>query len=303
MIRRHHVRVPVAARLAPMVLLLALCGCSALDHGFLNAAGPVATDERHLFFIVSAVLVFVAGPVLLLVPLFAWHYRLGNADDAYRPNWNFSWWVEGLIWIPPIGIVIGLAVLLWNWTHLDDPYRKLAGGPPIEVEAVALDWKWLFIYPDEGFATVNQLALPVGRPMHIRLTSGTVMQSLLIPQLSGQIYAMAGMTTELNIAASRPGRYLGQNTQYNGAGFARQKFTVLALSGADYQAWLGRVHRAPAILDQAAWRTISQRTVAPHPRFFGAVVPGLFQRVLTETSGGAHAAMTAHAAELAKDAR
>ncbi|WP_010216335.1 cytochrome o ubiquinol oxidase [Sphingomonas sp. PAMC 26621] len=285
MIRREQVRMPGAARLAALSLAFALCGCSALEHGFLNAAGPVAADERHLFIIVSIVLLFVAGPVLLLTPLFAWHYRLGNAADSYKPKWNFSWWVEGLIWIPPTGIVIGLAVLLWTWTHVDDPYRKLAGGPPIEVEAVALDWKWVFIYPDEGVATVNQLAIPVGRPVHIRLTSGTVMQSLLIPQLAGQIYAMAGMTTELNVAASRPGQYLGQNTQYNGAGFARQKFTVLALRGNGYQAWLGRMHAAPQILDQTVWHALSQRAAAPRPLFFGAVQPGMFQRVLAQTSG------------------
>lgn len=285
MIRREQVGMPGAARLAALSLAVALGGCSALEHGFLNAAGPVAADERHLFIIASIVLLFVAGPVLVLTPLFAWHYRLGNAADSYKPKWNFSWWVEGLIWIPPTGIVIGLAVLLWTWTHADDPYRKLPGGQPIEVEAVALDWKWVFIYPDEGVATVNQLAIPVGRPVHIRLTSGTVMQSLLIPQLAGQIYAMAGMTTELNIAASRPGQYLGQNTQYNGDGFARQKFTVLALRGNAYQAWLGRMHAAPQILDQTLWQSLSKRAVAPRPLFFGTVQPGMFAHVLAQTSG------------------
>lgn len=287
----HHVGMPGATRFAPLVLLLALCGCSALDHGFLNAAGTVAAHERQLFLIVSVILVFVAGPVLVLVPLFAWHYRLGNAADAYRPKWNFSWWVEGLIWIPPTGIVLVLAVLLWTWTHIDDPYRRLPGSAPVEVEVVALDWKWLFIYPDEGIATVNQLALPVGRPVHLRLTSGTVMQSLLIPQLAGQIYAMAGMTTELNIAASRPGRYLGQNTQYNGAGFARQKFTVLALRSPDYQRWVGRVHGARPVLDESTWRKLARRSVQPQPLFFGAVQPGSFARVVAETGGAAHGTM------------
>ena len=286
MIRRDDKRAPRVARLMPLgLVLLGLCGCSALSHGFLNAAGPVATDERSLFIVVSIVLLFVAGPVVLLTPIFAWRYRLGNRHVSYRPNWNFSWWVEALIWIPPSGIVIGLAVLLWHWTHFDDPYRKLPGAVPIEVQAIALDWKWVFVYPDEGIATVNQLAIPVGRPVHIRLTSGTVMQSLLIPQLAGQIYAMGGMKTELNIAASRPGQYQGQNTQYNGAGFARQKFATLALRGADYQAWLGRVHRAADVLDMARWRQVSQRSVPPQPLFFGTVQPNLFARVVAATGG------------------
>jgi cytochrome o ubiquinol oxidase subunit 2 len=303
MIRRECMRLPVARWAVSVGLLVALGGCSALGHGFLAAAGPVATHERQLFLIVSAILVFVAGPVLLLTPLFAWHYRLGNADDAYRPNWNFSWWVEALIWIPPIGIVVVLAVLLWTWTHIDDPYRKLPGAAPIEIEAIALDWKWLFIYPDEGIATINQLAIPVGRPVHIRLTSATVMQSMLIPRLAGQIYAMGGMTTELNLAASRPGQYLGKNTQYNGAGFARERFTVLALPGAGYQAWLGRAHAAPRMLDQTNWSAVAERSVVPQPIFFGTVQPGLFAQVIAKT-GGPGAAGTMHGTPMkAKDAR
>lgn len=300
---KRFLRMPLLRRAVPLVVLLCLGGCTALGHGFLNAAGPVAGHERQLFITVSIVLVFVAGPVLLLTPLFAWHYRIGNAADAYRPNWNFSWGVEGLIWIPPIGIVIGLGILLWHWTHIDDPYRKLDGGPPIEVEAVALDWKWLFIYPDEGVATVNQLAIPVGRPVHIKLTSGTVMQSMLIPQLAGQIYAMGGMTTELNIAASKAGRYLGQNTQYNGAGFAREKFAVLALDGRGYQAWMERTHGPGQILDEAGWRKLSQRTVVPHPMFFGGVQPGLFRQVLTETGGMAHSGMATAVPPKSKDVK
>ena len=203
-------------------LPLVLGGCAALQLGVVNHAGPVAAEQWHLYLIVGAVLVFVAGPVLLLVPLIAWHYRLSNKGDAYRPDWGFSWPLEILVWIPPIGIVIGLAFLLWSATHRLDPYRPLtAAQPPVEVQVVALDWKWLFIYPDEGVATVNQLVIPVGRPVHLSLTSGTVMQSLLIPQLAGQIYAMAGMKTQLNLAASRAGVFRGQNTQFNGRGWRR----------------------------------------------------------------------------------
>ena len=117
--------------------------------------------------------------------------------------------------------------MLWHYTHTLDPYRPIASDQPaLEVQAVGLDWKWLFIYPDERIAAVDQLVIPVGRPVHISLTSGTVMQSLMIPQLAGQIYAMAGMTTQLNLAASRPGVYRGENTQFNGAGFQNEKFDV-----------------------------------------------------------------------------
>lgn len=276
-------RLPVIA--APLSLL---SGCGALSHGFLAAGGPVAGAERHLFLVVCAVLLFVALPVLLLVPLFAWHYRLSNTDHAYRPKWEFSWYVEGLIWIPPAGIVVGLAVLLWQWTQIDDPYRKLPGGSPVEVQAIALDWKWVFVHPDDGVAEVNRLTIPVGRPVHIRLTSGTVMQSLLIPRLAGQIYAMAGMTTEHNIAAHSPGRFGGENTQYNGAGFQHQKFDVVALASADYERWLMKADAGRLMLDEAMWRRLSARSTITAPITFSAVSPHLFDRVVASAGGAAH---------------
>ena len=134
-----------------------------------NHAGPVAASQWHLYIIVGIVLVFVAGPVLLLTPIIAWHYRLSNKRHAYQADWDFSWPLEGLIWLPPTGIVIGLAFVLWHYTHVLDPYRPLPSSqPPIEVQAVGLDWKWLFIYPDQQVATVNQLAIPVGRPVAYR---------------------------------------------------------------------------------------------------------------------------------------
>ncbi len=266
-------------------LPLVLGGCAALQLGVVNHAGPVAAEQWHLYLIVGAVLVFVAGPVLLLVPLIAWHYRLSNKGDAYRPDWGFSWPLEILVWIPPIGIVIGLAFLLWSATHRLDPYRPLtAAQPPVEVQVVALDWKWLFIYPDEGVATVNQLVIPVGRPVHLSLTSGTVMQSLLIPQLAGQIYAMAGMKTQLNLAASRAGVFRGQNTQFNGRGFQDQKFDVIATDAAAYARWLVRVKASGRPLDRKNLERITARSVEPKPEHFSRVPPSLFRSIMVAST-------------------
>lgn len=266
-------------------LPLVLGGCAALQLGVVNHAGPVAAEQWRLYLIVGAVLVFVAGPVLLLVPLVAWHYRLSNKDDAYRPDWGFSWPLEILVWIPPIGIVIGLAFLLWSATHRLDPYRPLtAAQPPVEVQVVALDWKWLFIYPDEGVATVNQLVIPVGRPVHLSLTSGTVMQSLLIPQLAGQIYAMAGMKTQLNLAASRRGVFRGQNTQFNGRGFQDQKFDVIATDAAAYARWLVRVKASGRPLDQSNLARVTARSVEPKPQLFSRVPPNLFRSLMVAST-------------------
>ena len=267
-----------------MLTLLPLGGCAALKLGVVNHAGPVAASQWHLYLIVGAVLVFVAGPVLLLVPIIAWHYRLSNKDSAFKPKWIFSWPLEGLIWIPPTGIVIGLGFVLWHYTHLLDPYRRIASAqPPLEVQAVALDWKWLFIYPGEHVATVNELDLPVGRPVHLSLTSGTVMQSLMVPQLAGQIYAMAGMTSQLNLEATRPGIFKGENTQFNGSGFQEEKFNVVARPPAEFAAWLGTVRASNHPLDAAALSTVFRRSVLPRPVGFSAAPGDLFQRVLARS--------------------
>jgi len=265
-----------------------LTGCAALDHGILNAQGPVAAQERHLLLVVSAILLFVWVPVVILVPLMAWHYRRSNTSDAYRPKWAFSWPLEGLIWIPPIGIVVLLAFLLWPATQKDDPYTRRAGhGAPIRVQAIALDWKWVFIYPDAGVATVNQLAVPAGRPVHVSLTSGTVMQSLLLPQLAGQVYAMAGMRTRMNFAADRPGTFRGENTQFSGRGFAHQKFPINSMTAKGYAAWLAWARAVGRPLDRAAWAKLS-RPGTTGPQTFSAVPRHFFDRVVAATGGASH---------------
>ncbi|MBA8914139.1 COX aromatic rich motif-containing protein [Methylorubrum thiocyanatum] len=271
--------------------LLPLGGCGVLDHGFLGAAGPVADETRSLFYTVCVILIFVAGPVLVLTPIFAWHYRLSNTKSAYRPQWGFNWPLEGFIWIPPAIIVVVLAVFLWRGTHRLDPYKPLAAdASPVEVQVVALDWKWLFIYPEEGVASVDELVFPAGRPVHLSLTSGTVMQSFFIPQLAGQIYAMAGMTTQLNLAAHKSGRFRGENTQFNGMGFQNQKFPVLAESEDGYRAWLARAKRSGKTLDMDAYKTLSARSVQAQPSQFGSVAPKLFKSILALDDAGAHAA-------------
>ena len=271
---------------APLTLLMT--GCSALDHGILNAQGPVADHERHLLLTVSGILLFVWVPIVILVPLIAWHYRQSNTKSAFRPKWAFSWPLEGFIWIPPIGIVILLAFMLWPATQKDDPYTRLSGrGAPVHVQAIALDWKWVFIYPDERIATVNQLAVPAGRPVEVELTSGTVMQSLLLPQLAGQIYAMAGMRTQLNFAADHPGRYLGENVQFNGGAFAHQKFPILSLTPDAYAAWLARAHKVDKPLDGAAWAALSRRDTTG-AQTFSDVPRGFFDQVVTATGGASH---------------
>jgi cytochrome o ubiquinol oxidase subunit II len=259
-------------------------GCALTHAGFLNAAGPIAAGERHLLAEVGMVMLFVVGPVLVLTPLFAWHYRLTNAQDAFRPKWNFSWVLEFFIWIPPTLIVVGLSVALWIGTHRFDPYAPLGGTVmPLEVQAVGFDWKWLFIYPDSDVATVNELVVPVERPVHISLTSATVMQSLFVPQLAGQIYAMPGMTTQLNLSANRAGVFPGQNSQYNGAGFAQDRFSVRALTPAEYELWLTRTRASARPLTNQAVSALAVPSTESQALFFSTAPPDLFQHILEDT--------------------
>ena len=274
--------------LAFVCLVPFLTGCGVLDHGFLNAQGPVAAHERHLFRVVFGILFFVWVPVIILVPAFAYHYRLSNTKDAFRPKWAFSWTLEGFIWLPPFAIVVLLAILLWPATQRDDPYTRLAErGPPLRIQAIALDWKWVFIYPDSHVATVNQLAVPAGRPVQLQLTSGTVMQSLLLPQLAGQIYAMAGMRTKLNFAADKPGRYMGENVQFSGEKFAQQKFAIIAMTPDAYRGWLDKAKTVNRPLDAKAWATLSKRDTVS-PATFSSVPAHFFDDVVSADGGGTH---------------
>lgn len=282
-----------ALRSAALLLALsALSGC-ALGHGFLYAAGPVARSEREMFLIVLAVMMFVIVPIWIAAPLVAWHYRLRNSATAYRPNWDFNWWIEASIWIPPTLIVAGLGWLMWVRTAKLDPYKPLAlAGPPLEIQAVSLDWKWLFIYPSQHVAALNALVIPVGRPVSISMTSATVMQSLFIPRLAGQIYTMAGMTTRLHLAADTPGAYVGENTQYNGDGFQEQKFIVTAMPPARFEAWVAGVHRDGQSFDAAAQDRLFKRSTPNQPVLYNGVSDGFFKTVLDRYKSGVRAAIS-----------
>ncbi len=258
-----------------------------MDRGFLSPAGPIAGAIRSEFLFVCIIMLFVIGPVLILTPIIAWHYRLSNTKSAYRPQWSFSWSLEGLIWIPPTLIVIGLAVFLWRDTHRLDPYRPLP-GEPLDVQVIAMDWKWMFIYPAQNVATVNRLVIPAGQPVHLSLTSATVMQSILMPRLAGQISVMAGMRTQLNFQADAPGTYLGENVQFNGMGFQNQKFSVDAMSAGDFSRGIAQTRARPNRLDAAAYENLSHRPTLPNALAFGAVEPDLFKHVLDQSQRSGH---------------
>jgi len=261
--------------------------------GFVDPQGPVAAAQREHFLFVVAVLMFVLVPIVGATIFLLLRYRYGRKGGAYRPDWTFSPFWEVVIWIGPVVIVVGLSVLLWFETQRLDPYRPIQGaGAPLEVEVVAYDWKWLFIYPDLGIATVNELALPAGRQVAFRLTSETVMQSFFIPALGSQIYAMPRMVTQLHLATFRPGEMTGRNAQYNGEEFHDQTFRVDILDGGTFKDWVAGVRAAERPLDPRALTALGARGSAqdaaealglasPGELRFSTVPDGTFARLAT----------------------
>ena len=272
-----------------LVLLLAcpilLNGCSLYAQGFLAPEGPVAQTQRGQFFNVLAWMLIVVVPLWIATPLILWRFRLFGAG-RYRPDWTKHRALEGAIWGISVFIVIALAVPLWRTTHDLDPYRQVGPGKPLEIQVIGLDWKFLFLYPKQRIATVNLLVIPAARPIRLRLTSASAMQSLFIPRLAGQIYMMGGMETELNLRADVPGTFRGQNAQYNGKHFSDQKFETRALSDADFAAWLNAARDGSQKLDAAKYDALTEPSILTAPRVFSGFPDELFHQTVTQVAEG-----------------
>ena len=249
----------------------------------LNPKGPIADAQRGLLIDAFSVMLIVVVPVIVMALLFAWRYRASNRNARYAPTWANSAKVDAVVWLVPALIVIAVGILVWRSTHKLDPYREIASDlPPLDIQVVAQDWKWLFIYPEQGIAVVNQMAIPAGRPISLRITSDTVMNSFYVPALAGQIYAMAGMQTRLQMLANAPGKFVGRNTQYSGGGFSDQFFEVLATSPADFDAWVAKVKQAPGKLDAAAYAKLAEKSRLVPIAYFSAVEPRLFDSIIAK---------------------
>jgi cytochrome o ubiquinol oxidase subunit 2 len=243
--------------------------------------GPIALAERDLLFKAVAIMMIVIIPVWVMAALFIWRYRGTSRSARYTPNLAYYWPVEILVWGVPAAIIVWLGLHLWHNTYKLDPYSAIDPGvAPLKVEAVAQDWKWLFIYPDQNIAVVNELALPVNTPVSIEITSDTVMNSLLIPALAGQIYAMAGMRTELHVLADKPGQFWGRNAQYSGAGFANQQFRVIAGSKEDFDAWVDKAKQSSDTLDAATYETLAKPSQKVPVTYYSGVEPNLFDKII-----------------------
>jgi len=263
------------ARILPVCGLALLSGCSSFP--LFDTRGPIGEREITIIVIAFCVMMIVVLPVFVMTFLFAWRYRASNLKAIYAPHWGRSFKIDLMMWLVPAVIVAALGGLEWQATHTLNPYRPLTStADPVEIDAVALNWKWLFIYPAEHVATVNQLVFPARVPVSFRLTSATVMTSFFIPNLGSQIYAMPGMRTKLNLLANRPGIYTGRNYQYSGNGFSWMQFEVRVASRRQFRVWLAAVRRSPHTLDAAALRQLERPSINAPVAYYSSIPPHLF---------------------------
>lgn len=273
--------------LIPTVALLS--GCNWV---LMNPSGDVALQQRNIILISTGLMMLIIVPVIALTLLFAWRYRKANTKADYRPDWDHSTQLELVIWAAPLLIIIALGAITWISTHTLDPYRPLsridanrpvpADVKPLVVEVVALDWKWLFIYPNEGVATVNQLVVPAGVPLHFSLTSSSVMNAFFIPQLGSMIYTMNGMTTQLNLIADQPGVFRGLSSHYSGDGFADMNFQVRAVPADQFAAWAGTTRNAGPSLTPATYAELNKQSIKVAPFTYREVDPGMFSKIVSQ---------------------
>ncbi len=274
--------------LAATIAAIPLTGCGG---GVLDPRGPVAASVLLILFDSLTIMMAIAVPVILATAGFAWWFRSSNGRAFYWPDWEFSGHLELIVWAIPALVITFLGGIAWFGSYALDPFRPLAGTTkPVEIQVVSLDWKWLFLYPDEGIASVNVLAIPVGAPVHFRLTSSGVMNSFFVPQLGSQIYSMAGMTSQLHLKADEPGTYRGFSANFSGAGFSGMHFDVRALPADAYAKWIADAKSADLALDRERYAELVKPSENVKPVTFRAFEPELFNAIVNGTAPQAPAA-------------
>lgn len=260
--------------------MLLLSGC---EMALLSPKGNIGEQTKSLIVLSTGIMLAVIIPVIVLTLYFAWRYRASNKKANYAPKWAHSNAIEVVIWSIPAVIVIFLSVLIWKTTHELDPYKPLESDvAPINVEVVALNWKWLFIYPDYGIATVNELNVPAGTPIAFKLTAESIMNSFFIPQLGSQVYAMAGMQTKLHLIADHPGTFFGMSSAYSGSGFAGMHFETHATSREDFDKWVEKARQSPLTLDDASYAELAKPSKSNPVATYAHVTPGMFDGIVNK---------------------
>ncbi|MFD1612393.1 ubiquinol oxidase subunit II [Sphingomonas tabacisoli] len=259
-------------------------GISGCSGGVLDPAGPVGANDSKILIDATMIMLAIVIPTILLAFWIAWKYRAWNTKAEYLPYWSYSGRVEAVVWSIPILTIMFIGGVIWIGSNRLDPFRPLPSKvPPLEVQVVSLDWKWLFIYPQHGIATVNQLVVPAGVPVHFSITSASVFNTFFVPRLGSMIYAMPGMVSQLNLQADRPGVLFGLSGHFSGDGFSDMQFQVKSVPPPQFEAWAAGVKTAagPA-LDSPTYAKLAQQSQAVPPLAFRAVDPRLFLAIASQ---------------------
>jgi len=277
---------PKLKSLACLGSTLLLTGCS---WDLMDPKGTVGIQEKSLIITSTIAMLLVVVPVCIMTLVFAWQYRQGNVKAEYLPKWSHSNKIEIAVWTIPSIIILFLGVITYQTCMSLDPYKpwpENTAVKPMNIEVVALDWKWLFIYPDQGIATVNQLAIPVNTPINFNITSDSVMNAFFIPRLGSMIYAMAGMQTQLHLNATEVGDYAGESANFSGRGFSDMKFRTLAMSNDDFNAWVSKVKASSEQLDTGDYPKLAAPSEANPVEYFSHVEPALFDGIVAKYNNG-----------------
>ena len=270
----------VARRLAALLAALPLAACQSV---VLDPKGPVGTAENSILYGALAVMLTIVVPVIVAALAFAWWFRASNTRAKYRPDWAYSGQIELVTWSIPALVILLLGGVIWIGSHQLDPMVPLKSrNRPLEVQVVSLDWKWLFIYPEQGIASVNILVVPAATPVHFSLTSASVMSAFFVPQLGSMIYTMNGMSTQLNLMAYRPGVFEGRSSHYNGDGFSGMHFQMRAVAPEQFAAWVAAARGAGTALDAASYRALTRQTSEVRPFTYASATPGLYRAIVLQ---------------------
>ena len=265
----------------------------------LDPQGPVAYKERQLIIVTVLLALIVVLPVFTMLFAISWKYREGNKKAIYTPNWDHSRVAETVWWGVPTLLILIISIITWNSSHQLDPFKSLASTTqPITIQVVALDWKWLFIYPEQNIASVNYVRFPKSTPVNFEITSDATMNSFWVPRLGGQIYAMTGMSTQLHLMADQTGKYNGSSANISGAGFAGMKFTAEATSESDFQEWVQNVQLSSQQLDQQSYNKLARPSQNNPSAYYALGDPALYTTIIDKYMGPDLQMLGMHGAEL-----
>jgi len=267
-------------RMCALVMPLTLAGCRT---AVLSPAGPIGAANRTILLDALVIMLAIVVPTILAILAFAWWFRDSNKHARRQPTFTYSGRVELIVWSIPALVVFFLGGIAWIGSQLLDPARPIASTTkPLEIQVVSLDWKWLFIYPEQGVASMNYLVAPAGVPLHFRITSASVFNVFFVPRLGSEIYSMYGMTTQLNLQADQPGVYPGLSAQFSGDGFSDMAFDLRAVTADEFSAWATAASASGPVLDEAGYRDLLKQSQNVKPYTYRSVEPGLFDAIVMQ---------------------